>query len=82
MRMVNIAQTEIIAARAWRKRLGLDVPRLAELTGYSPEAIWLLERGKNSQGAPVSAFVWQRFRNCCAGVDAQIRSGVAFDWGR
>lgn len=69
-------------ARRWRKERGLSVDQLAELCGWSPEAIWLFERGVTPKGEPVSDWAWLRFKRACAGIDAELRSGVKFDWGR
>ena len=74
--------TEHQQAREWRRARGLDVPKLAELAGYAPEVIYLMERGVNSKNEPVSDFVWQRYKMICAGIDAQLRSGTVFDWGK
>lgn len=68
-------------ARQWRESRGLTVARLAELTGYSREAIYCMERGKTANGLPIVPWAWQRFKMACAGIDAQVRSGVNFQWG-
>lgn len=75
--------TEIEKAKAWRKARGLSVERLAELSGYSVHAIYSFECGRTtSRGArSITEWVWQRYKNCCAGIDAQLRSGTNFDWG-
>lgn len=72
--------TEHQRAKAWAKQRGLNAQRLAELSGYSREAIFGFWRGQNSRGEPFPEWVWQRFRCVCAGIDAQVRSGVNFDW--
>lgn len=69
-------------ARRWRKERGLSVKQLAELSGWTPEAIYLFERGITHKGEPVNEWVWLRWKMVCAGIDAQLRSGVKFDWGR
>ncbi len=69
-------------ARAWRAQRGLTVARLAELTGYSREAVYLMERGKAASGDSVAPWAWQRFKCACAGIDAQLRSGINFEWGK
>ncbi|HTQ99241.1 MAG TPA: helix-turn-helix transcriptional regulator [Candidatus Acidoferrum sp.] len=70
-------------ARQWRIRRGFSVDKLAELTGYSREAIYAMERGESTRAGAgkVKEWVWHRYKMCCAGVDAQIRSGLNFDWG-
>ncbi len=70
-------------ARDWRLARGLTVQRLAELTGYSIESIYAMERGKSTTpaGGRVKEWVWQRYKCACAGIEAQIRSGLNFDWG-
>lgn len=78
--MKSQTRTEFEKARAWRRARALSVERLSELSGYAPETIYLMERGVNANSEPVSEFAWHRYRNVCAGVDAQIRSGIVFDW--
>lgn len=68
-------------ARKWRNERRLTVEKLSELSGWSIEAIYLFERGVTPKGEPVSDWVWQRYRMVCAGIDAELRSGVRFDWG-
>lgn len=76
--------TEHEKARAWRKARGLSVRDLADRSGYSIEAIYKFERGLSSTKGKttVEPWVWQRYRNICAGIDAQLRSGANFDWGK
>lgn len=73
--------TEPQKAKNWRKIRGLTVERLSELSGYSQESIYCMERGHNPNGSKITDWVWQRYRNVCAGIDAQIRSGINFNWG-
>ena len=70
-------------AREWRKLRGLSIEQLAELSGYSIHAIYKMEQDRASRqgGGKITSWVWQRYRNVCAGIDAQIRSGVDFKWG-
>lgn len=70
-------------ARLWRRARSLTVERLSELSGYSVEAIYALEQGRSTRkgGGKVQPWVWQRYRMCCAGIDAQIRTGINFEWG-
>jgi transcriptional regulator with XRE-family HTH domain len=59
---------EIEQARAWRRQMGLTMKELGELTGYSPEAIFLYERGQNSQGKPHAPYAWRRYKLACLAV--------------
>lgn len=75
-------------AKAWRLARGLSVKQLADLTGYSQEAVYQMERGVlppqrgQRQAAPIKEWAWLRYRNCCAGVDRQLsRRGKQFNWG-
>jgi hypothetical protein len=79
------------AARAqwWRINVAkMDVQQLADITGYSTQAIYYMERGISSNGAAVKPWAWQRYKMTCAGVEAylmQMRRGetpVHFDWGK
>lgn len=82
--------TEHEAAAAWRRRRGLTPAQLAELTGYSKEAIYWAERGEtppnrnhksgNTKDRVIKSYVWQRYKNACAGVDRFLKSGKSFDW--
>ena len=70
-------------AKAWRERLDLRIDELAALTGYSPLAIRYFEKGLTAArvGVPegkISKTTWTRFKNCCAGVEAQRRK--KFNW--
>jgi hypothetical protein len=74
---------ESAQAKWWRVSIAkLTVPELAQLTGYSTLAIYLMEKGIGSRGARVRAWVWMRYKQACAGVDAQLTSGKRFDWTR
>jgi hypothetical protein len=68
-------------AKEWRLARGLSIANLAELSGYSVEALYIFERGQNPDGSKIADWVWQRYKMCCAGIDAQIRSGIDFKWG-
>ena len=78
--------TRFEKARAWRKRNKLTIEQLAILTGYGPRAIAWLEKGlsppnaSRSTPAPVSDWIWHRYKRMCEGVDAELRSGQKFDW--
>jgi len=79
-------------ARAWRKSLHLSVAKLAELSGYSAISIYCMEWGRTPErtarhiagkqkAGKIKPAVWQRYRNTCAGVEAQLRNGKQFNWG-
>jgi transcriptional regulator with XRE-family HTH domain len=85
--------TEHDKARAWRENLGLSKEQLARFTGYSREAIHLFERGSTptrtwstrkakykAKPLDFAGPVWQRYRNVCAGVQAQIEAKRRFEW--
>lgn len=84
------AQT--IKASDWRKARGLSLDQLAVLTGYSKVTLYWYFRGVTpprsaahiagkQKSKPIGAAEWQRFKNMCAGIDAQLRAGKQFDWG-
>jgi transcriptional regulator with XRE-family HTH domain len=52
-------------AKAWRRRAGFTMDALSELIGYSKEAIFLFESGKNSQGKPHAPHAWRRYKLAC-----------------
>ena len=73
---------EAIRAKHWRTNVvKLKREELADLTGYTPQAVYLMERGINSSGRPVADWVWHRYRMACAAVEYQIMSGKVFNWG-
>ena len=78
--------TEYEKAKAWREKRGLTVLQLAELTGYGERALYWLERGQSppnatrAKPAKVAVWIWQRYKNMCAGVEAQLATGKKFDW--
>ncbi|MDE2100308.1 MAG: helix-turn-helix transcriptional regulator [Patescibacteria group bacterium] len=78
--------TEFEKAKAWRKKRGLSVNKLAELTGYGPRAVYWLELGLSAPNsthrtpASVKPWIWKRYRMMCAGVEAQFNTGRVFDW--
>jgi transcriptional regulator with XRE-family HTH domain len=57
--------TEHEAARAWREAMNLSRAELAELIGYSPEAVQAFERGHQSNGEPAGARSWRRYKAAC-----------------
>ena len=67
-------------ARRWRERHKLSRPKLAELTGYSPLAIYWMERGLSARGKPVWPQVWQRYKMACAAVHARLTADMEFSW--
>lgn len=79
-------------ARRWRESLNLSIAELARLSGYSEIAIRWAEKGitpprtaahiagkQKSKAIPDA--VWKRYRNVCAGVEAQIKAGKQFNFG-
>lgn len=68
--------------KSWRERRKLTLEQLSESTGYSVIAIRKFEAGARHQrnGEKHKEWVLQRYRMACAGVDAEIRSGRAFEW--
>jgi hypothetical protein len=84
----HITKQEGARAQFWRKnRAHMDVQQLADVTGYSPQAIYLMEKGVTSTGAPVKTWAWQRYKMACAGVELYLQTTAAgeaklFDWGR
>lgn len=73
--------TEPQKAKTWRERNRLSVAALAELTGYSIETIYLMERGISPSRGKIQPWVWMRYRRACQGVDATLRTGREFNWG-
>lgn len=82
---------EHIKAREWRERLGLTYEQLADLTGYSALAIRWFEKGVTpprtaahiagkQKSKPIAWWVWKRYKTCCAGAAAQLRSKQQFEW--
>jgi len=75
-------------ARKWLERNELTQRELAERTGYTAMSInWFLKGfnpPRNGQkGAPISEWVWQRWKRTCGDVDAEMhgrRKGEKFDW--
>ena len=71
-------------ARRWRERRGWTPKKLSQLTGYATPTIWWMEKGQtpprngNEQGT-LRKQVWLRYKNVCAGVDANNR-GKKFNW--
>ena len=66
-------------AKAWREKVGLTVADLADMSGYSPEAIYTFERGSRYDGKH-SEWAWHRYRMACAAVEQQVKTGRAFEW--
>jgi transcriptional regulator with XRE-family HTH domain len=79
--------TEPAAARAWREAMGLSRVQLAELTGYSPQAIQAFERGRQSNGEPSGDHAWRRYKAACLlaaillAVDRPEFSVDKWEWG-
>lgn len=83
----HASKREGARASWWRiNRAKMTVAELSHATGYSQPAIYLLERGLNSNGSPVSPWTMQRYKMACAGVEAMQeaqRNGttLTFNWG-
>ncbi|MFA5897738.1 MAG: helix-turn-helix transcriptional regulator [Hyphomicrobium sp.] len=79
--------TEHARAKQWREERGLTLDSLADLTGYTRQMIYWMERGQSPPNAShkkparVSPWIWQRYKMMCAGVEAQLQTGKTFDWG-
>lgn len=81
--------TEHDKARTWRESHNLDRDQLAELTGYSQLSIYWFEKGHTpprspaeggqAQCKPTPAWVWQRYKRACEGVQRQLE-GRKFKW--
>ena len=78
-------------ARTWRESLNLSVAELARLSGYSVVSLHWFEQGLTpprtakhiagkQKSGKIKPAVWQRYRNTCAGVAAQLKAGKQFDW--
>ena len=67
-------------AKQWRLDADLSVQQLADLRGYSPEAIYQFERGIRSDRRKQSEWSWQRYKLCCAAIEQQIKTGKVFTW--
>lgn len=71
-------------ARAWREKQNLSRQALSELTGYSQGAIFLFERGVNSEGKEHPPEAWQRYKLACLAVSTlrhyQIESIERWEW--
>ena len=66
-----------IAARAWRKSLGLSRSQLALRIGFSPSQIQDYEegarRGKRAAEAAISDAAWLRYGLACAALSAGLK---------
>jgi transcriptional regulator with XRE-family HTH domain len=72
-------------ARAWREKRKLTQAQLASLTGFSREAIFWFERGTTAPYTghpprPISPWVMQRYKLCCAGLHYALKTKKAWDW--
>lgn len=78
------AMVEAGKAKAWRRTMGLTMDQLADMTGYSREAIFLFERGQNSLGKPHTPPCWRRYKLACMAVKLLIHLRIsnvnAWDW--
>jgi hypothetical protein len=72
---------EPFKAKWWRTNVvKLRAMELAQLTGYSVPAIYLMERGISADGRLVRPWVWRRYKMACAGVEYQVLHGREFEW--
>lgn len=80
--------SEFDRAKAWRQSWGFTQNDLGKQLGYSKESIFWFERGLVPPGAgkrtpkqrQIREWVWLRYKRACAGLDAELRGGAAFDW--
>ena len=73
-------QAEHHKAKWWRRTVvKLSIDRLAELTGYSSRAIYLMELGCTASGKRVSPWVWTRYKMACTGVHYTLNR-KPFEW--
>ncbi|HSV26211.1 MAG TPA: hypothetical protein VLJ17_24705 [Xanthobacteraceae bacterium] len=77
----SLSLRECAEAKAWRTSRALTIKKLAELTGFSCEAIMLFEKGKLPNGRPIKTEAWVRYRHICGSIDILLRSGAMFRWG-
>ena len=79
------------SAKSWRESLSLSVADLARLSGYSEASLRWFEAGLTpprtaahiagkQKSKAIPARIWQRYRNVCAGVHAQLTAGKQFNW--
>jgi len=72
--------------RLWMAKYGIDVAELAQLTGYSTQALYWMIRGlappnrTRKKPGSIQPWIWQRFKRCCQGVDAELRTKKEFNW--
>ena len=80
----SVVKPEHVRAAEWRAAMHLGRAELAELLGYSREAIGWFERGVTPPGRSkdrtVDPHVWRRYKMAAAGLTAQLKSGKTFDW--
>ena len=75
--------TEHEKAKAWRESMSLTIARLSDLTGYSVESIYEMERGKKAgTHEMIKPWIKHRYKLICAGVHQQLTSGKTFEWGK
>jgi len=85
-RSLNLTQSpEATKAVAWRQRHGMTPEQLAELTGYSMQTIYWMERGwaapkTGEDPQPIKPWVWKRYKMACLGAAAQLHARQEWDW--
>ena len=74
--------TQYDRAKRWRQQLHMTIPALAKASGYSREAIYCFERGQspNTKDGKIRPQVWLRYKNACAGLLHELRTGKKFNW--
>ena len=72
----SAASTEAARAKHWRKTVvKLSRFELANRTGYSVQSIQVFENGYRSDGTPIKAKAWTRYRAVCGALHRP-----SFDW--
>jgi hypothetical protein len=78
--------TEHHKAKFWRLHtVGITIDRLAELTGYSPRSIYLMELGCDAKGKKIKPWVWLRYKRACQGAAVERALNEhkqTFNWGQ
>jgi hypothetical protein len=81
--MEESASREPFRAKWWRTNIAQMTPQeIADLTGYSLQVIYLMERGITSEGKLVKPWAWRRYKMACAGVEYRLLNGHDFNWQR
>lgn len=83
--MSQTKSAEFQKAKAWRVRIDLSVQQLSDAIGFSPEAVYLFERGAVPPGRtkPIQPWTWLRYKRACGDLDAELfgrKKGETFQW--